>query len=166
MYLMLGYPGAGKTTTARVISELTGAVHLWADAERHRRYGTPTYTHEENLELYDQLNDSASQLLEEGRSVVFDTAFNFYKDRQHLGAIAARNGAHTVVVWVTTPREIARERAVEDGTLQDTRILGTMPEDDFERISSHLEEPRPDEQVIRVDGTRISKEYIRGLLAT
>ena len=28
LFMMFGYPGAGKTTTAEIINELTGAEHL------------------------------------------------------------------------------------------------------------------------------------------
>ena len=82
LYLMLGYPGAGKTTTSKVIHALSGAVHLWADQIRRERFGAPTYSHEENLELYDYLNELTSELLRTGQSVIFDTNFNFYKDRE------------------------------------------------------------------------------------
>lgn len=71
LYLMLGYPGAGKTTTAKTIHELTGAVHLWADKIRNERYPHPTHSHKENIELYDYLNELTAELLATGQSVIF-----------------------------------------------------------------------------------------------
>lgn len=160
LYLMLGYPGAGKTTAAKVIAELTGATHLWADHERRRRYGEPTYAHEENLHLYGILNEETAQLLNQGQSVIFDTGFNFYRDRERLRRIAAGCGADCVLLWVTTHREVAKERATSNAHLQDTRVLGDFSEEDFERISENMEPPRPDETYITIDGTKISPAYI------
>ena len=158
---MLGYPGAGKTTTAKIIHSLTGAAHVWADHERRQKFDTPTYTHQENLNLYTQLNQQVDQLLASGNSVIFDTNFNFYKDRAHLRGIAARHHAKTIVVWVTTPKEIARARATDNAHLQTTRVLGNMPHETFDRMSRNLEEPHPDETVIELDGTKISEDYLR-----
>src|SRR5436853_7687938 len=70
LYLMLGYPGAGKTTAAKLIHELNGAVHLWGDHERRLNYPEPTYSHEETRALYDDLNYRAEQLLADGQSVI------------------------------------------------------------------------------------------------
>lgn len=166
LYLMLGYPGAGKTTTAKVLHELTGAVHLWADEVRRDKIGEPTYTHEENLKLYEYLNEVAEQVLNSGQSVIFDTNFNFYRDRKKLRDIAAKTGANTVVVWVQTPKALARERATHDAHTQDTRILGNMPIKTFDRMSSNLEEPHNTETVLHVDGTKVTKSYIQSLLKT
>src|SRR5262245_4051522 len=93
LYLMLGYPGSGKTTTAKVIHALNGAVHLWADHIRRERFGTPSYTHKENLDLYNHMNELTGELLAAGNSVIFDTNFNFYKDREHLRDIAETHNA-------------------------------------------------------------------------
>ncbi|HEV7453868.1 MAG TPA: ATP-binding protein [Candidatus Saccharimonadales bacterium] len=155
LFLMLGYPGAGKTTASRIIHKLTGAEHLWADRERKKMFTDPAYTHAENLELYDQLNKDTAALLGAGKSVIFDTNFNFYKDRERLRDIGGQHGAHTVVVWVTVPKDIARERATKDAHMQDTRVLGDMPVEHFERMSSNLQEPRNSEDFIHLDGTRI-----------
>ncbi len=165
LYLMLGYPGAGKTTTSKVIHDLTGAEHLWADLTRRDLFGTPTYTHTENIQLYEHLNNVTEKLLQEAKSVIFDTNFSFYKDRKRLREIADLCGAKTYVVWVTTPKNVARARATKDGHKQETRILGDMPVKDFERISNSLEEPQPDESVIQVDGTKVSAQYLGSLLA-
>lgn len=164
LYLMLGYPGSGKTTAAKTIHELSGAVHLWADNIRRERFGKPTYTHQENLALYDHLNELTAELLAAGNSVVFDTNFNFYKDRRKLAALAAEHGARSVVVWVRTPKDLARARATKDAHTQTTRVLGDIPLERFERISSNLQPPREDEACIELDGTKITQDYIRSTL--
>jgi predicted kinase len=161
---MVGYPGSGKTTTSKIIHELTGAEHLWADRERKRMFGEPAYTHQENIELYEELNNRTDELLRAGKSVIFDTNFNFYKDREHLRRIAARNGATAFVIWVKAPKDIARERATKDANRQQTRVLGDMPVEQFERMARNLQEPRPDEHAVHIDGTRITTSYIADML--
>lgn len=165
LYLMLGYPGSGKTTTAKIIHELTGAVHLWADKVRRERFIDPQHTHNENIELYDHLNEVTAELLMAGNSVVFDTNFNFYKDRQKLRKIADEHNANTIVVWVRTSKEIAKERATKDAHKQHTRILGDMSAERWEKISNNLESPREGEDVIEVDGTKVTKKYIKERLS-
>lgn len=159
LYLMLGFPGAGKTTAARDIAKLTGAEHIWADHERRQRFDRPTYTHQENLDLYDRLNQKAEEILQHGRSVVYDTNFNFFNDREKLRKIAERSGAKTVVVWVITDKPTAQKRAVT-GATGDTRILGNMPLEHWLRISDNLEQPRPSERVVKLDGTKINTKYV------
>lgn len=160
LFLMLGFPGAGKTTVSKMIEELTGAVHLWADHERRKRFGEPTHSHEENLKLYAELNSVTDALLSEGKNVIFDTNFNFYRDRENLRKIAAKHGAHTILIWVRTPKELARERATKDAHKQHTRVLGNMPLEHFERISGNLEPPREGEHVIEFDGTHVTSAMV------
>jgi predicted kinase len=161
LFLMLGYPGAGKTTAALEIHKLTGAVHLWADHIRRERFEEPTYTHQENIELYSHLNELTAELLAAGNSVIFDTNFNFYKDRQHLRQIARDHGARSIVIWVTTPKEVAKDRATKNAHSQDTRVLGDMPVEAFERMSRNLQPPQSDEPTIELDGTKITAAYIK-----
>jgi predicted kinase len=157
---MLGFPGSGKTTVSKIIHEQTGAVHLWADHERRKRFGKPTHSHPENLKLYAELNHVADTLLGEGKSVIFDTNFNFYKDREHLRSIAAKHGAKTVVIWMRTPKELARERATKDAHMQHTRVLGDMPVEHFERIAGNLQPPREGEHVVEFDGSNLTRNTV------
>jgi predicted kinase len=166
LYLFVGYPGAGKTTISQALRELTGAVHIWADRERIAMFGEPTHSQAENKQLYERLNQETEKLLDEGKSVIFDTNFNFYKDREYLREEAAKRGADTTVVWVTTPLELAKKRAVEESHGQATRLYGNMESENFDRIASHLEPPRESEKVLKLDGTNFDKQALMRLLGS
>jgi predicted kinase len=161
---MVGYPGSGKTTVSKIIQGLTGARHLWADHERQQMFKDPQHTHPENIKLYDELNQRTDELLRAGTSVIFDTNFNFYKDREHLRRIAARNGARTTVIWITTPQDIARTRATEQSDGQATRVWGNMPPADFDRIARNLQPPHDDEHAIELDGSHTTAEHVADVL--
>jgi predicted kinase len=165
LYLMVGYPGAGKTTVAKIIAGETGAIHLWADVERHRLFSLPTHSQSESSELYDQMNQQTETLLSENKNVVFDTNFNYRHDRDLLQKIAARQHAKTVVVWVTTPANTARQRAVHSEVVRNGYEF-TMSSVQFDAIASKLEAPSEDENVIKIDGTEIDETAIRGLFST
>lgn len=163
LYLFVGYPGAGKTTIAKLISQRTGAVHIWADQERQQMFGQPQHTPAENDRLYTYLNGKTAELLAAGQSVIFDTNFNFKKDRQYLNQIAEQNDADMTVIWVTTPLDVARARAVSDDA-GPTRIFGKMSDEDFQRIASHLQPPGEDEKVIKIDGAKLDIGQAAALL--
>lgn len=161
VYLMFGLPGAGKTTVAKEICVQTGAIHLWADEQRKTKFSNPKFDAAENQSLYEQLNDETAVLLGQGKSVVFDTAFNHLSDRDHLRDIASKHQAETIVVWVQTPSEVARTRATQDAHLQDTRILGDMSHEHFDRLKDKLEPPAKHEKVVTLDGTKITPKYVK-----
>jgi predicted kinase len=163
LYLFVGYPGAGKTTVAKIIADNTHAVHLWADVERHNMFSQPTHSNQESHQLYENLNEKADQLLGAGKSVVFDTNFNYQADRQKLRAIAAKNRARTVLIWITTPVEVARSRAV---TAHQTRNLYpiNMSEEEFNEIVSKLEPPTEAEQAVKIDCSDVNPESVISIL--
>jgi predicted kinase len=163
LYLFIGAPGAGKTSVATLIAERAGAVHLWADAERHKMFGEPTHSHEESVQLYEYLNHKTAELLAQGESVVFDTNFNFYDDRQKLREIANQRGADTVLIWLTTPNEIARKRSVHAPELRNGYMVG-MTNEQFDDIVSKLEPPAKNEKIIKIDGAKLDPEAAVRLL--
>jgi predicted kinase len=164
LYMLVGYPGSGKTTTSRIIHELTGAEHIWADQERGKMFEKPTHSKHESRVLYDDLNLRIEKLLAEGKSVIFDTNFNFYKDRQLMRDIAAKHNALAVLVWVKADIDLARERATHiQHSYQNGYSVG-MPVEQFNRMAGNLQHPEDDEQPIILDGTKITPEYVAGKL--
>ena len=160
LYLFVGYPGAGKTTVAQIIEQATGATHLWADNVRWEMFKQPSHTAKESRKLYEHLNKQTTELLCAGKSVIFDTNFNFRADRDYLRRIAKDNGANTVLLWIATPLEIAHERAVHSDTTRNGYTVN-MTHDMFENITSKLEEPTKDENFIKIDGTKLDVEALK-----
>jgi len=161
LYMFVGYPGAGKTTVAKLINELTGATHLWADFERHVMFENPTHSQQESRILYDHLNTVAKELLTQGKSVIFDTNFNYLKDRDHMRQIAAQAGADAVVIWVTTPEALSRRRATEESDNKETRMWGNMAHEAFDRMRGQLQPPTPEENAVQIDGTKLDPHDVK-----
>jgi predicted kinase len=160
---MMGFPGAGKTTTARIIHDLTGAVHLWADQERRERFGD-TYRPEDSEQLYEALNHRTAELLHAGKSVVFDTNFNFRKDRDFLRDVAAMANADVKLIWLRTNVSLAKERATDQLQAIRNGYNANMEDTTFNRIAEHLEMPSGDEHPVVLDGTKITPEYVQQML--
>jgi predicted kinase len=163
LYLFIGAPGSGKTTTAQIIARATGASHLWADAERHKLFAEPTHSLEESNVLYEKLNKEAEWLLHEGKSVVFDTNFNFYADRRKLADIARRNGTETLIIWMNTPIDVARGRAVGSHENRNGYTMH-MTDAQFDAIVAKLEPPRDSERTVKIDGSHVDRQQVIELL--
>jgi predicted kinase len=163
LFLMLGYPGSGKTTTAKALCQLTGAEHILADVERAKHFAQPTHSREESHALYTELNGQAATLLRQGKSVVFDANFNTFRARQNIRQVATFYGAQTVIVWVQTPKDVAFTRATQ---ANDQRIF-QVTEADFWRMAKNLQPPQKGELSIEVDGTEpVTPVLLRQKLAT
>jgi predicted kinase len=164
LYLFIGYPGAGKTTAAKLIEEHTGAVHIWTDQERQKRFGKATHSAAESEQLYKDLNDHTDHLLASGCSVIFDTNFNFRKDRAYLRSIADKYGANLVTIWLSTDLATAMKRAIHDDHRHRNGYHQVMSESTFNNIANRLEIPDDSEKVIKIDGKDLDKaELLRQL---
>ena len=164
LYLMVGYPGSGKTTTSEIIRSLTGATHIWADYERRAMFGEPTHSAEESRKLYDHLNKTTEILLSEGSDVIFDTNFNFQRDRDLLRSVADKYNVDTKLVWIQIDKTVAHERATSNGHAASNNYPKKMLTKDFKRLTGHLELPSSSEHPVLLDGTKISAEYVASKL--
>lgn len=162
LYLMLGYPGAGKTTVSDIIRDLTGAVHLNSDRFRQHMFSKPLeITNEEHENMYKHLDYIAETILESGKSVIYDANLNKFAHRQEKYEIAKNLGVKAKLIWVRTDPEIARKRATIDAHNNPVnRPFGNMQTQTFERLIQGIETPKDDEHAIEISGKEISPENV------
>jgi hypothetical protein len=164
LFLMFGYPGAGKTTSSKIIAKETGAVHLSSDELRIKMFPQPKYTQDEHDAVYEELDRQTEALLRESKGVVYDANLNRYQHRLEKYEMSEHTHAKPILLWVKVPRQLARDRAVLRGhhhLVPEDETFETM----FDRVASGLEEPREDEPLYIINGVDQTESEVKELLA-
>jgi predicted kinase len=157
LYLMFGYPGAGKTTAAEMMSDITGAVHLCSDKFRLHMFPKPTFSEVEHAAVYGALDYMTELFLMKGLSVIYDANLNRYQHRHDKYVISQQTSSEAWLIWVKTPADLAKSRSTELGTQDPAhRPFGNLSISTFNRLVHEIELPRPDEKVIELEGTNLS----------
>lgn len=160
----MGFPGAGKTTVAEIIAKITGAEHLSSDKIRLELFPSPTFNDFEHDSLYKELDRRTKQMLEERKSVIYDANLNRFAHRKEKYDICEKVGATPVLIWVQTPREVAKQRALHESRARlvpDDESLESM----FERISGIIEQPDSSEKPIIIEGVNVTESVVRRKLS-
>ena len=163
LYMLLGYPGAGKTTAAKIIEKLTGAQRLTSDVERLKMFPRPQFSETEHAQLYRQLDEETSKLLASGQSVIYDANLNRYTHRSDKYKICQQTSAIPVLVWLNTDRSLSKQRAT-DKTREKLWPIGENPEAMLSRIADLIETPRPSENPIILNGSGLSPDIVEAAL--
>ena len=122
LVLTHGLSAAGKSTLATALLEAGHVIRLRSDVERKRLFGlapeaasgsgieSGIYSREASLRTYTRLNELAEQLVQAGYSVILDAAFLQRARREAACALAQRCGVPCVLLEVSAPEQVLRER--------------------------------------------------------
>lgn len=113
MVVMYGPAGSGKTTVARMLVELLGAVQLRSDVERKRldrAAGVDLYGDDMTRRTYERLGELARAVTGAGWPVVIDAACLAAVQRARLRAVARDLGLPCVLVVAQAGRDLMRAR--------------------------------------------------------
>ena len=161
LYMMLGYPGAGKTTVSTYLQKLTGAEHLNSDKLRLQLFPKPTFSQAEHDRLYEELNTQTAELLTAGKDVIYDANLNRRIHRQEKYDLCQQVGAKPVLIWVQTAKPLAKERRLDDAASHRLVPAKEDPASMFERLVDVFEEPGPEEPYTTIDGTLVTEESLK-----
>jgi predicted kinase len=160
LFLLLGYPGAGKSTLSKQLVKHYGFV--WVNTDEIRPY---MYDNTEDIRnpqnnpaVFGAIDYATEKLLSAGLSVLYDANNNKLFYRVAVERLAAKYDAETVIIWVRTPLESSRER--NDNRAPDAGY-GRIPEERYNQLVRNLQEPTADEHVIEIDGLSEPDEQVR-----
>ena len=151
LFLMLGYPGSGKSYFARQLAEQISAVRLNGDGVRHAMFeGEEAMNPKNNPMVFGALDYAANQVLKAGYSVIYDASHNKYEDREKGRVLAGQYGVEPIIVWVQITKQTAKDRVASRERLPDQPFI--RPER-LDQLMKNLQPPKETEPCIKIDGT-------------
>ena len=110
LIVVCGLPGAGKSYFSRLLAEQVPLLVLESDSLRKVLFPRPTYDRTESTQLFRAIHILIAELLEKGVPVLFDATNLVESHRQRLYLLADRPGAKLVLIQLTAPPSMVRER--------------------------------------------------------
>lgn len=115
-YLIHGFIGAGKTTFSKKLSKQTGAIRFTTDEWMIDLFGTnpPKSKFNTYYKNVDKLiNKIAFKCLKSGVSVIFDSGFWSFKQREQMRKKLSKAGVNYVLYFVKTDENIMKKRTLQ-----------------------------------------------------
>lgn len=174
LFLLYGFPGAGKTFFARQLCEELQAAHLQSDRVRFELFDEPRYDRQEDDIVTHLMRYMTEEFLGAGISVVYDTNALRGMQRRELRDMARKSKAQTMLVWFQLDTESAFVRVKNrDRRKTDDKFALELTQNQFDTTIGHMQNPSTTEDYMVVSGKRtfhtqrsavIKKLYDMGLL--
>lgn len=164
VFIMLGYPGSGKTAFAIKFAEAVGAVHLSFDRIRYELYEEPQFTPQENAVVFGLMSYMYEELIARGISVVYDANNNRRTQRIKLRDSAKKHDANSLIIWVQTDLETAFSRASSrDRRKPENKYSYELSQDVFEGLRRALTKPSFEDYVV-ISGKHVFNNQLHAVV--
>ena len=150
--LMVGLPGAGKTTRAKELEQATGAVRFTPDEWHLFLFGDDFHDPREHA-LHDQRHDRVEELqwrlgkrlLAQGVSVILDFGFWAKEQREEKYREAQALGVEFSLCYVHAPLEELCRRLEARVQAGQKNVFQTITREDMEQWAALFQEPDEEE---------------------
>src|SRR3954454_24233086 len=143
VYLIVGLPGAGKTTHAKELESTTSALRLTPDEGQIMLFGDQNPPDKRDL-VEGKLVQLGMRAAELGTNVVFDFGFWGQDERSALRWIAGAVPARSQVVYLPIDHEEQRRRVTDRFATTPDKTFH-MSEVELERWRAHFQAPDHEE---------------------
>lgn len=153
MVVLVGLPGAGKSTLASALAARTpNARVIDKDQVRHALFAPCDYSAAERDVTFAAMLDAARYHLGRGRVVLFDgMTFSRQTEVRAAAGVATDSGAFTAVVVCDVPVSVAIERCERDAA-SGGHPAANRNGDLVRRVAAEMEEPPGDYLTVSMTG--------------
>jgi uncharacterized protein len=114
LILIVGLPGSGKSTVAKILAEKLHAIVLNSDVIRRELFPQlRDYSSKETQKVILETKRRTEELLRGGHIVILDTLFTKQGPRNEYRRLAESIGIPFKLVYVVTPEDATKERLQE-----------------------------------------------------
>jgi predicted kinase len=153
LFMLYGFPGAGKTYFARQLCENLQAVHVHGDRIRTELFEQPRYDRDENQVVEHLMDYMTGEFLNTGVSVIYDTNAFRVSQRRVVRDLARKSHAKPVLIWLQVDMESAFVRASKrDRRRADDKYSPPVERALFDRIAGGMQNPQNTEEYIVISG--------------
>lgn len=153
LFILYGFPGAGKTHLANNLRESVQAAHVNSDRIRYQLFEEPRYDKAEN-EIVDQLMEyMTGEFLDAGVSVIFDTNAIKKGQRRILRDIARKKKSEHLLIWLQIDPDSAFMRVSQrDRRKIENKGAQVLDRPLFDNITARMQHPGHDEEYMVLSG--------------
>jgi predicted kinase len=156
-----GLPGAGKTQFSSKLAKASNAGHVFVDLIAFNLYGALGFFKNSDHEIVlKEAQYKMDDLLSDNRAVVYDANVNTTEWRDKLEKYAAQKGVQSVCVYINTPIDISRHRALIPRYGPRTKAWRVLKPHQFEGKLSKFSEPKGN-NVIKISGTLSFQDQLK-----
>ncbi|NLS77468.1 MAG: ATP-binding protein [Chloroflexi bacterium] len=113
LLMVSGLPGTGKSYLSRILAERLPAVVVSSDNVRKSLFPAPAYTADESAVTHRLCRMVVAKLLSRGANVIYDATNLVERQREAIYHLADKAEARLVLVRLTAPEEVVRQRLAQ-----------------------------------------------------
>lgn len=174
LVLLYGFPGSGKSTFARNLSNELGMAHVHSDRIRHELFEKPRYDNRENEVVSHIMGYMTEEFMRSHLSVIYDVNTPRLLDRRNLRDLARKYKYAPTLIWIQIDPETAFNRVIKrDRRKKEDKYASPIDRTTFEEMASGMQNPTMEEDYVVISGkhtfstqknTVFRKFYDMGLL--
>ena len=169
-----GFPGSGKSYTARNLAEAVQIADVSADRIRAELFEHPRYDNQENAIILHLMNYITEEFLSAGVSVMYDANAIRLIQRRKLRDLARKHRAEHLLVWLQIDADSAFARTQNrDRRTNDDKFAQPQTRLSFDKQLSGMQNPKDEDYLVisgkhafvTQKGAVLNRLYQMGLLS-